>query len=71
MTTRIGDALDIEHLADGQRLTGADLAELDEDDFRTAVREHSVFARVAPEHELRIVEALQDEDQIVAMTSVR
>ncbi len=49
-------------------LTGAELAELDDGALRAAIREVSVYARVAPEHKLRIVDALQDEGAIVAMT---
>jgi Ca2+-transporting ATPase len=47
---------------------GADLAHLDDHGLRAVVRETSVYARVAPEHKLRIVDALQDEGNIVAMT---
>ncbi|HEY7346480.1 MAG TPA: cation-translocating P-type ATPase [Gaiella sp.] len=49
-------------------LTGADLDELDEEGLRDAVREVSVYARVAPTHKLRIVDALQSDGHIVAMT---
>jgi magnesium-transporting ATPase (P-type) len=49
-------------------LTGAELESLDEDRLREDVQEVSVFARVAPEHKLRIVGALQAEDHIVAVT---
>ncbi|HSC65757.1 MAG TPA: cation-translocating P-type ATPase [Caldimonas sp.] len=48
--------------------TGADLDRLDAAGLRAAVRETSVFARVAPAHKLRIVEALQAEGNVVAMT---
>ena len=47
---------------------GADLQDLDEDALRSVVRETAVYARVAPEHKLRIVDALQDDHNIVAMT---
>ena len=49
-------------------LTGADLDRLDDAGFAAAVRETSVYARVAPEHKLRIVDALQSDGHIVAMT---
>ena len=49
-------------------LTGAELDDLDESRFRSAVRDVSVYARVAPAHKLRIVEALQQDGHIVAMT---
>jgi Ca2+-transporting ATPase len=49
-------------------LVGADLDHLDDDAFAAAVRDVSVFARVSPEHKLRIVGALQRQSQVVAMT---
>lgn len=49
-------------------LAGTDLDRLDADGLRDAVREVSVFARVAPEHKLRIVDALQADGNVVAMT---
>lgn len=49
-------------------LAGSDLDRLDADGLRDAVREVSVFARVAPEHKLRIVDALQADGNVVAMT---
>ena len=49
-------------------LTGADLERLDDDELDAAVRDISVFARVSPEHKLRIVRALQHQDHVVAMT---
>ena len=54
---------------DGARtLTGAEIDRLDDEGLRAAARETSVYARVAPEHKLRIVDALQADGQIVAMT---
>jgi potassium/sodium efflux P-type ATPase len=49
-------------------LTGLEIEDLDEAGIEEAVRDTSVYARVAPEHKLRIVDALQAEDHIVAMT---
>jgi magnesium-transporting ATPase (P-type) len=54
--------------SEGRVVTGADIEALDEQQLRAAVREASVYARVAPEHKLRIVDALQAEGNIVAMT---
>lgn len=48
--------------------TGAELAQLSDEDLRTTVRECSVYARVNPEHKLRIVKALQGNGEVVAMT---
>ena len=49
-------------------LNGTELEALDDDGFRRAVADVSVYARVAPEHKLRIVDALQAQGAIVAMT---
>ena len=49
-------------------LTGNQLDLLDDAEFQRATRETSVFARVAPEHKLRIVDALQADGHVVAMT---
>ncbi|MGH8664390.1 MAG: cation-translocating P-type ATPase, partial [Burkholderiales bacterium] len=49
-------------------LTGLEIDALDETQFRAAVRKVSVYARVAPAHKLRIVDALQADGHIVAMT---
>jgi magnesium-transporting ATPase (P-type) len=49
-------------------LTGAELEGMDEAALVVAVRATSVYARVAPEHKLRIVDALQKDGNIVAMT---
>ena len=49
-------------------VTGAELDGLDEEAFREIVRRRSVYARVTPEHKLRIVDSLQADGRIVAMT---
>jgi P-type Ca2+ transporter type 2C len=49
-------------------LSGLELDALDEQAFADRVRSVSVYARVAPEHKLRIVDALQADGNIVAMT---
>jgi len=49
-------------------LSGVNLNALSEAQLDVAVRRVSVFARVSPEHKLRIVNALQRQGQIVAMT---
>ncbi len=54
--------------AGSDALTGAQIDRLDDEQLTAAVREVSVFARVAPEHKLRIVDALQVDRHIVAMT---
>ncbi|MEX2481228.1 MAG: HAD-IC family P-type ATPase, partial [Gammaproteobacteria bacterium] len=49
-------------------LTGQDLDALDDTELRRRVIDTSVFARTSPEHKLRLVEALQAEGLVVAMT---
>jgi P-type Ca2+ transporter type 2C len=49
-------------------LTGHDIDAMDDAAFAKAVRETSVYARVSPAHKLRIVDALQADGNIVAMT---
>ena len=49
-------------------ITGAELAEMDDHTLQAVVRDHHVFARVAPEHKLRLVRALQRNGDVVAMT---
>lgn len=53
---------------DGKVLSGRELDQMDDTALATAVREVSVYARVNPEHKLRIVAALQKQRAIVAMT---
>lgn len=63
---RIGDELGI---AAGERgVSGRELSGLDDAAFAETVRRESVFARVEPSHKLRIVEQLQADGEIVAMT---
>jgi Ca2+-transporting ATPase len=52
----------------GRAVTGAALERMPDDTLDQTVREVSVYARVNPEHKLRIVKALQREGAIVAMT---
>ncbi|HEX6631247.1 MAG TPA: cation-translocating P-type ATPase, partial [Gemmatimonadaceae bacterium] len=53
---------------DGRAVTGAELARMDDDTLARTVRDVSVYARVDPEHKLRIVRALQAGGAVVAMT---
>jgi magnesium-transporting ATPase (P-type) len=64
---RIAEDLDMVR-AGARTVTGTEIEELNDVTFREAIDEASVYARVAPEHKLRIVDALQAEGQIVAMT---
>jgi magnesium-transporting ATPase (P-type) len=49
-------------------LTGVDLDQLDDDAMADRAVDIDVFARTTPQHKLRLVEALQRKDKIVAMT---
>ena len=49
-------------------LTGAELDKLSDDYFKKHVGDYNVYARVSPEHKVRIVKAWQANDKIVAMT---
>jgi Ca2+-transporting ATPase len=53
---------------DGRAVTGAELERMSEATLDRTVREASVYARVNPEHKLRIVKALQRQGATVAMT---
>ncbi len=49
-------------------VSGAELDALDDEGLRDVVRRRSVYARVTPQHKLRIVDALQADDLVTAMT---
>ena len=49
-------------------VTGAELDGVDDTALRQVAREATVFARTSPEHKLRLVQALQAEGAVVAMT---
>lgn len=49
-------------------VTGSQIQDMDDGQLRDTVRNVSIYARVAPEHKLRIVDALQADGNIVAMT---
>jgi len=49
-------------------LTGRELERMSRDELEQAVRRVSIYARVSPEHKLRIVQALQHQGKVVAMT---
>lgn len=51
-----------------QTMTGQELNELGDTDLQEKVKTVRVFARVSPEHKVRIVKALKDNGQIASMT---
>ncbi len=53
---------------DRRAVAGGEIEKMSDDALRRTVRDVSVYARVNPEHKLRIVKALQQEGAIVAMT---
>ncbi|MFZ2163749.1 MAG: HAD-IC family P-type ATPase, partial [Sideroxyarcus sp.] len=55
-------------IGNGHTLSGIELDAMDDAALCKAVREVDVFARASPEHKLRLVQALQTNGEIVAMT---
>lgn len=49
-------------------ITGAELSKISDTELKNSVSEYCVFARVSPEHKVRIVKAFQENENIVAMT---
>jgi len=56
------------NIGDKQILTGPDLDKLDDDELKSVVKNISIYARVNPHHKLRIVKALKQRGEVVAMT---
>jgi Ca2+-transporting ATPase len=53
---------------DSQVYSGVEVANMSQSELDKAVNEASVFARIAPEHKLRIVESLMNQGNVAAMT---
>lgn len=51
-----------------QAITGAELSMIADEEFETTVEQYSVYARVQPEHKVRIVNAWKKKGKITAMT---
>jgi cation-transporting P-type ATPase F len=64
----IASRMGFNHHQEVRAFTGAELAKMEKAELATAIEDGVVFARVAPEQKLRIVEALQSKGEIVAMT---
>jgi Ca2+-transporting ATPase len=60
--------IDIGLSATGAVVTGVELSKMDDETLHRIVKEINIFARVAPEHKLKLVKALQRNNHIVAMT---
>ena len=57
------DANNAEHV-----MTGAELNEMSDEELAQNVEEYSVYARVSPEHKVRIIRAWQSKDKVISMT---
>jgi Ca2+-transporting ATPase len=64
----IAEEIGIKHSEDDLVITGSELEDTSDDELRELVPQAAVFARVTPEHKLRIVKALQANGKVVAMT---
>ena len=53
---------------DSEAITGSELEEMSQEELEKNVKKYSVYARVSPEHKVRIVKAWQKHGDIVAMT---
>ncbi|MBW1817914.1 MAG: cation-translocating P-type ATPase, partial [Deltaproteobacteria bacterium] len=56
------------NVGSGQVITGAELSKMPQNKLKERIEDTTIFARVSPEHKLRIVSALQDRGHVVAMT---
>lgn len=69
ITTASAIAKEIGLLNDGEKvISGKELAAMSDEELCSSIREYSVYARVTPEDKIRIVEAWQENDEVVAMT---
>ena len=67
--TAVAIAKELGILGEGQKaLTGAELSEIPDDEFNAHVGDYSVYARVQPEHKVRIVNAWKKQGMTTAMT---
>lgn len=67
--TAVAIALELGIIKDkSEAITGAELDEISDEDFKEKVTQYSVYARVQPEHKVRIVNAWKSRGMITAMT---
>jgi len=67
-TTALAIGTDLKLADNGLAVTGVELANMEDATLQETVRTTNIFARVAPEHKLRLVKALQGDNHVVAMT---
>ncbi len=69
LNTAVAIGKEIGLLTEGDKsLTGAQVDSMDEDEFTSLVEDVRVYARVSPQHKVKIVEALKTRGHVVAMT---
>ncbi|MGD8624031.1 MAG: cation-translocating P-type ATPase [Anaerolineae bacterium] len=69
LNTAVAIGKEIGLLREGDRsLTGADLERMDDEEFETIVEDVAVYARVSPQHKVKIVDGLKARGHVVAMT---
>ena len=67
--TAVAIAKELGILGEGQKaITGAELSKIPDDEFNEHVGDYSVYARVQPEHKVRIVNAWRKKNMTTAMT---
>ncbi len=67
--TAVAIGMELGIISDGaQAITGAQLDEISDEEFKNRITEFSVYARVQPEHKVRIVNAWKANGRITAMT---
>ncbi len=64
----IAEEINLVQSENGRVLTGADLQTMSDEELVGQINEVDIYARVSPQHKVRIVEALKSRDQVVAMT---
>jgi len=64
----IAEAIGLIEKSDEKVITGTELGHMSDAELRDEIQHVNVFARVSPEHKMRIVDALQAHNEVVAMT---
>ncbi len=66
--TAVAIARELGLLKEGEALSGAELDDLNDEEFKSVIEKVEVYARVSPSHKLRVVEMLSSKGHVVAMT---